>query len=159
MPSGASGVKLAWTTSPAPAPMISTAPATRKYVITASSPTTSTTCTRAVSRAPVRFTPANTIARPAATGSIGTSTMIERYAPSPTSENALLNTSAIHVPTPLTIPSALDWPELRFYVASPPGAERDVVLLAGVAPHLRWCCSPASPHTCAGAPSPTPSQT
>lgn len=32
----------------------------------------------------------------------------------------------------------LDWPENRFYVASPEGAERDFVLFAGVEPHLRW---------------------
>jgi predicted ATP-grasp superfamily ATP-dependent carboligase len=32
----------------------------------------------------------------------------------------------------------LQWPASRLYVASPPGATRDVVLLAGVEPHLRW---------------------
>lgn len=32
----------------------------------------------------------------------------------------------------------LEWPENRLYVASPPGAERDFLLLAGVEPHLRW---------------------
>lgn len=32
----------------------------------------------------------------------------------------------------------LDWPRNRFYVASPPGADRDFVLLTGVEPHLRW---------------------
>ncbi len=32
----------------------------------------------------------------------------------------------------------LEWPENRFYVASPPGATRDFILLAGVEPHLRW---------------------
>ncbi len=32
----------------------------------------------------------------------------------------------------------LDWPENRFLVARPPGAERDFVLLTGVEPHLRW---------------------
>ncbi|MDA1010705.1 MAG: PAC2 family protein [Chloroflexi bacterium] len=32
----------------------------------------------------------------------------------------------------------LEWPENRIYVASPPGAERDFLLLPGVEPHLRW---------------------
>jgi hypothetical protein len=32
----------------------------------------------------------------------------------------------------------LQWPTSRLYVASPPGATRDVLLLAGVEPHLRW---------------------
>lgn len=32
----------------------------------------------------------------------------------------------------------VDWPENRFYVASPPGADRDFLLFAGVEPHLRW---------------------
>jgi predicted ATP-grasp superfamily ATP-dependent carboligase len=32
----------------------------------------------------------------------------------------------------------LDWPTARLYVASPPGATRDLVLLVGVEPHLRW---------------------
>ncbi|MQC18549.1 MAG: PAC2 family protein [Chloroflexi bacterium] len=32
----------------------------------------------------------------------------------------------------------LEWPENRIYVASPAGAERDFLLLAGVEPHLRW---------------------
>jgi proteasome assembly chaperone (PAC2) family protein len=32
----------------------------------------------------------------------------------------------------------LDWPENRFLVARPDGAERDFVLLTGVEPHLRW---------------------
>lgn len=32
----------------------------------------------------------------------------------------------------------LDWPENVFSVASPPGADRDFVLLAGIEPHLRW---------------------
>ena len=32
----------------------------------------------------------------------------------------------------------IDWPHNRFYVASPPGAERDFLLLGGVEPHLRW---------------------
>jgi hypothetical protein len=32
----------------------------------------------------------------------------------------------------------LDWPENRFYVASPPGAERDFLLYTGIEPHLRW---------------------
>lgn len=32
----------------------------------------------------------------------------------------------------------LDWPRNRFYVARPPGAERDFVLLTGIEPHLRW---------------------
>ena len=32
----------------------------------------------------------------------------------------------------------IDWPSTRFLVASPPGASRDVVLLRGVEPHLRW---------------------
>jgi predicted ATP-grasp superfamily ATP-dependent carboligase len=30
------------------------------------------------------------------------------------------------------------WPENRFYVARPDGADRDFILLAGVEPHLRW---------------------
>ncbi len=32
----------------------------------------------------------------------------------------------------------LQWPANRLYVASPAGGERDVVLLAGIEPHLRW---------------------
>jgi proteasome assembly chaperone (PAC2) family protein len=32
----------------------------------------------------------------------------------------------------------IDWPENRFYVASPSGANRDFVILTGVEPHLRW---------------------
>ncbi|MEZ4501023.1 MAG: PAC2 family protein [Dehalococcoidia bacterium] len=32
----------------------------------------------------------------------------------------------------------LDWPENKLYVARPPGASRDFVLLDGVEPHLRW---------------------
>jgi predicted ATP-grasp superfamily ATP-dependent carboligase len=32
----------------------------------------------------------------------------------------------------------LDWPQNRFYVASPPGTDRDFVLMVGVEPHLRW---------------------
>jgi proteasome assembly chaperone (PAC2) family protein len=32
----------------------------------------------------------------------------------------------------------LEWPTSRLYVASPAGAPRDVVLLVGVEPHLRW---------------------
>jgi proteasome assembly chaperone (PAC2) family protein len=32
----------------------------------------------------------------------------------------------------------LHWPTSRLYVASPAGAARDVVLLVGVEPHLRW---------------------
>ncbi len=32
----------------------------------------------------------------------------------------------------------ITWPENRFYVARPAGAERDFILLSGVEPHLRW---------------------
>lgn len=32
----------------------------------------------------------------------------------------------------------LDWPQNRFYTASPEGANRDFLLFAGVEPHLRW---------------------
>ena len=32
----------------------------------------------------------------------------------------------------------IDWPTHTFRVASPPGAERDFVLLSGPEPHLRW---------------------
>ena len=32
----------------------------------------------------------------------------------------------------------VDWPRNRFYVCSPPGMERDVVLLRGCEPNLRW---------------------
>ncbi len=32
----------------------------------------------------------------------------------------------------------IDWPENRFYVASPPGSERDFVLFTGTEPHLGW---------------------
>ena len=32
----------------------------------------------------------------------------------------------------------IDWPASRFLLASPPGTNRDVVLLRGVEPHLRW---------------------
>lgn len=32
----------------------------------------------------------------------------------------------------------LEWPQNRFLLARPPGAERDFVLFTGVEPHLRW---------------------
>src|SRR5262245_19051875 len=32
----------------------------------------------------------------------------------------------------------LHWPRNWFYVASPPGASHDLLLFAGIAPHLRW---------------------
>jgi proteasome assembly chaperone (PAC2) family protein len=32
----------------------------------------------------------------------------------------------------------MDWPENRFYLASPDGADRDFLLFTGVEPHLRW---------------------
>ena len=32
----------------------------------------------------------------------------------------------------------LDWPANDFYVASPPGADRDFLLFSGIEPHLRW---------------------
>ena len=32
----------------------------------------------------------------------------------------------------------IDWPTTRFSVASPPGAERDVVLIRGIEPSMRW---------------------
>jgi proteasome assembly chaperone (PAC2) family protein len=32
----------------------------------------------------------------------------------------------------------VDWPENKFWVASPKGSERDFILFAGVEPHLRW---------------------
>ena len=32
----------------------------------------------------------------------------------------------------------IDWPQHRFRLASPPGSERDFVLLSGPEPHLRW---------------------
>ncbi len=32
----------------------------------------------------------------------------------------------------------LDWPENKFWVASPEGSERDFILFTGVEPHLRW---------------------
>src|ERR671934_3093149 len=32
----------------------------------------------------------------------------------------------------------IDWPETSFYHARPPGLERDVVLLLGIEPNLRW---------------------
>lgn len=32
----------------------------------------------------------------------------------------------------------LDWPQNRFYVASPEGANRDFLLFAGIEPHMRW---------------------
>ncbi len=32
----------------------------------------------------------------------------------------------------------ITWPENRFYVARPDGADRDFILLSGVEPHLRW---------------------
>ena len=32
----------------------------------------------------------------------------------------------------------IHWPENKFYVAKPPGADRDFLLLTGVEPHLRW---------------------
>lgn len=33
---------------------------------------------------------------------------------------------------------SLDWPTTRFAVATPPGTERDVVLIRGVEPSMRW---------------------
>ena len=32
----------------------------------------------------------------------------------------------------------VDWPTSRLFVASPAGADRDVLILVGVEPHLRW---------------------
>src|SRR5690606_36459879 len=32
----------------------------------------------------------------------------------------------------------LDWPENKFWVASPEGSDRDFILFTGVEPHLRW---------------------
>ena len=32
----------------------------------------------------------------------------------------------------------IDWPTTRFAVATPPGAERDVVLIRGIEPSMRW---------------------
>ena len=32
----------------------------------------------------------------------------------------------------------IDWPETSFYAARPPGADRDVVLLLGIEPNVRW---------------------
>ena len=32
----------------------------------------------------------------------------------------------------------IEWPTTRFAVASPPGAERDVVLIRGIEPSMRW---------------------
>ena len=32
----------------------------------------------------------------------------------------------------------LDWPEAKFAVARPEGAERDIVFFVGAEPHLRW---------------------
>ncbi|GGK42329.1 carboxylate--amine ligase [Pilimelia terevasa] len=32
----------------------------------------------------------------------------------------------------------IEWPSTRFLVASPPGAERDVVLIRGIEPSMRW---------------------
>ena len=32
----------------------------------------------------------------------------------------------------------IDWPEARFWVARPEGADRDIVLFVGAEPHLRW---------------------
>jgi hypothetical protein len=32
----------------------------------------------------------------------------------------------------------IDWPTTRFTVATPPGAERDVVLIRGIEPNMRW---------------------
>lgn len=32
----------------------------------------------------------------------------------------------------------LEWPANRFLLASPPGAERDFILLSGIEPHFRW---------------------
>lgn len=32
----------------------------------------------------------------------------------------------------------LDWPENRFWVASPAGSDRDFILFSGAEPHLRW---------------------
>lgn len=32
----------------------------------------------------------------------------------------------------------INWPENKFYIARPEGAERDFILLSGVEPHLKW---------------------
>jgi len=32
----------------------------------------------------------------------------------------------------------IEWPTTRFAVASPPGTERDVVLIRGIEPSMRW---------------------
>jgi proteasome assembly chaperone (PAC2) family protein len=32
----------------------------------------------------------------------------------------------------------IDWPDNSIYAASPPGAERDLVLLSGIEPNIRW---------------------
>jgi hypothetical protein len=32
----------------------------------------------------------------------------------------------------------IEWPENRFYTASPAGSDRDFLLFAGIEPHLRW---------------------
>ncbi|MEI7925287.1 MAG: PAC2 family protein [Chloroflexota bacterium] len=32
----------------------------------------------------------------------------------------------------------MDWPENAFFLATPPGSERDFVLFTGIEPHLRW---------------------
>lgn len=32
----------------------------------------------------------------------------------------------------------IDWPENRFFVASPAGSDRDFILYTGIEPHLRW---------------------
>ena len=32
----------------------------------------------------------------------------------------------------------IEWPTTRFTVASPPGTERDVVLIRGIEPSMRW---------------------
>ena len=32
----------------------------------------------------------------------------------------------------------LDWPQNRIYLATPPGATRDILLMSGAEPHLRW---------------------
>jgi proteasome assembly chaperone (PAC2) family protein len=47
-------------------------------------------------------------------------------------------TTRPHVSLDEGLTRRIDWPENAFYHARPPGSDRDVVLLLGVEPNLRW---------------------
>ena len=42
----------------------------------------------------------------------------------------------------------IEWPTTRFSIATPPGADRDVVLIRGIEPSMRWRASAVSSLPC-----------